>query len=994
MIVKRIKHLAWAVVMTGAIGLCGAQAASADFGFNIAGASLTGSDGQFSRQAGAHADLRVKLWFNRTQDVDEFNTLSDVPDGAPHRLTVDLPPGLVGNPTAAPTCSFDDLSPVGGDAARCPVASQVGFGTVTLFPNLGPNDPGDVPIAIYNMERPDDAPGLFAFQYAGTIVRIVPRIRPGDFGISTDSSPLPQGAPPFGVDLTFWAVPADPSHDALRTDGTNFGFASPDARKPFLTNPTSCPDSPLKTTISADTWEHRGNFISTSFTQDLDGTPFKMGGCTKLPFSPSITVKPLSRAADAPTGLDVDLKVPQNSSPDALATANVKRVSVALPQGMSVSPSSAAGLGACAPSEIALESDAAPTCPDSSKLGTVTIDTPLLDVPLTGDIILAKQDDNPFHSLLAMYIVAKGPGVVIKLPGKIDADPVTGQLTTTFDNSPQLPFTRLHVAFRGGSQASLATPTACGTYSTRTSVTSWASDAPVSLESPMVIDSGCGARDLAPSLSAGTTNPLAGADSSFSLTLTRADGTQFLSRIEAALPVGLLAHLADVPRCAADQANAGNCPAETQIGHTSVLSGPGAAPLGLTGNVYLAGPYGDAPFSLSIVVPTAGQAGPFDLGNVVVRAGIYVDRTDAHVTVKSDPLPTILQGIPLRLRQVNVTIDRPKFMINPTSCAQMSIVTTVQSLEAATKTFTAPFQVNGCAALDMKQKLALKFTGKTQTTDGKHPGIVANIVAGKGTANLKKVVTKLPLSVALDYENAQELCKPAQRLARACPAKSIVGSAAARSVLPDTLRGPVYFVEATRRSPSGRIIATFPDLWIPLSADGVTIDITAKSNVDSQNRLVTTFDNLPDAPIDAFQLNIFGGKHGIIAVSGKPGTCDRSKVIDAQFTGQNGKVVESHDDVAVEGCKPKVTKSSATSRSVTLRLSGLGAGKLSLSGSGVSSTSRTLNSASTASITASLTSQARATLKRHGRVKVSLSARFQPKKGKATTVRKTMTVRR
>jgi hypothetical protein len=514
-------------------------------------------------------------------------------------------------------------------------------------------------------------------------------------------------------------------------------------------------------------------------------------------------------------------------------------------------------------------------------------------------------------------------------------------------------------------------------------VTSWASDTPVKVDTPFTIDERCGARDFAPSLSAGTANPLAGADSPFSLTLTRPDGGQYLKNLEATLPAGLLGRIVSVPRCPSDLAALGACPSSTEIGKTNVLSGPGAAPLAVTGRVYLTGPYKDAPFGLSIVVPTAGQAGPFDLGDIVVRAAIYVDRTDAHATVKSDPLPTIIQGIPLRLRQVNVTIDRPGFIFNPTACAPASIFVSAGSLEGATANLAAPFKVAGCSALAMKQRLAFRLTGKGQVTDGKHPGISATLTDTGGGANLRKAVTKLPLSLALDPDNAQELCKPEQRVALSCPTTSIVGHARATSVLPDALTGPVYFVEATRRGSSGRVIRTFPNLWIPLSADGVTIDVTASSAVDSLGRLVTTFDKLPD-----------GGKHGIIAVSGKPGICDRSRVVDTQFTGQNGKVLETPVSASIDGCKPKIKRASVNRRAVSLRVSGLGAGRLSLSGKSIVKVTRTLKAATDATISAPLTAKVRATLRRAGHAKVSVTVRFVPRKGASATMHKSLTIRR
>jgi hypothetical protein len=962
----------------------GATVAQADFGMSSVGVSAVNTDGTFSRQAGAHADLRTRIAFNGSLDASG----GGLPDGNVKDIKVDLPPGVTGDPTAAPTCAQRDL--LVGSVNQCPVASQVGTAV------LDDTTPNPVRQAVYNMEHDPDTPGLFALTHMGAAVFIIPHVRPGDYGISAVSARISQAKQISAIDLTLWGIPADPSHDQYRSYvgiGASFGAPSPDSRRPFMTNPTSCPSAPVATTISVDSWQNPGVFLSKTLTEDFDGTPFIAEGCDRLSFDPSISVQPLSHVADAPTGLAVDLRVPQNQAPDGLATAHVKTVMVTLPKGMSVSPSSAAGLGACSPEQVQLGTDADPTCPASSRIGSVEIDTPLLEEPVKGDVILAKQDDNPFRSLLALYIVAKGPGFVLKLPGKVDADAVTGQLKATFDNNPQLPFERLRLAFRGGSQAPLATPPACGTYTTHAELTSWASDVPVVRDSPMVIDEGCDPAPFAPSLSAGTTNPAGGADSPFTFTVTRADRTQYLSKIATTLPAGLLAKIASVEQCGDADAAAGTCPASSQIGTVSVLSGPGAAPLPLTGRAYLTGPYKGAPFGLAFVVTTAGQAGPFDLGNVVVRAAISVDRSDAHVTVDSDPLPTIIRGFPLRLRQVSISIDRSGFMFNPTSCQPSSITGSFGSLEGASLAQEVRFQPLGCGDLPVLQKLAMRFTGKA-TTDNTHPGIAAKVTAPSGGANLKKVVVKLPLTVALDPENAEKLCSPEQRQVLNCPKESIVGTAKAMSILPHPLTGPVYFVQGLRKSATGRTITTLPKLWIPLSADGVTIDVNASSDVDKLSRLVTTFDALPDAPFSEFDLTINGGKHGIIVVSGKPGTCDGDKTIDTRFTGQNGKVVETAPRAVVEGCKMKVTKSSTSARGLTVRLSGISAGKLTLTGKGVKRSTRTIKQATEASISGRLTASARKTLARRGRIRITVTVRLAPKSGKATTVKKTVTLKR
>jgi hypothetical protein len=590
--------------------------------------------GAFSRQAGAHPDLRVSFTLPSVTGTNDGLPSSGVVESV-RDVIVDLPRGLVGNPTAYPTCSLTELAAVGLPGPLCPIVSQIGsVNGVTAALGGGGLASFISPVGLYNIAHGPDVPARFGFKYQNSVVVIDAHVRPGDYAISSASVNSPQALGIKSIKVTLWGVPADKSHDLLRADpGASSGLIdrpSQAPRQPFLTSPRSCSAEPGVFTIAGDSWENPGVFDTRTVSSDPDGTPFVFEGCEKLPFDPSVDVKSLSRVADAPTGLNVDVRVPQSEDPDGLATADVRKVVMTFPDGMSVSPSSAAGLGACAPAQIGLGTNDAPSCPDSSKLGKVTIDTPLLDDPLVGDMILATQGDNPFRSLVALYLAVKGPGFYVKLPGRVDLDPGTGRLTATFDNTPQLPFSRLQVAFQGGSQAPLATPTTCGTYNTHVEITSWASDKPVGLDSPMTIDQSCDRPGFAPSFTAGTSSPLAGQDSPFRLTLTRADRMPFFSSVTTALPQGLLARISSATQCAGDAAATGSCPAGSEIGSTTTLAGPGAQPLSLKGHVYLTGPYKDAPFGLSIAVPTAGQAGPYDLGTVVVRAGIYVDRLDGQ----------------------------------------------------------------------------------------------------------------------------------------------------------------------------------------------------------------------------------------------------------------------------------------------------------------------------------------------------------------------------
>ncbi len=942
-------------------------------------------------------------------------------------VMADLPPGFVGNPTTVDKCTAGQLANGSVQAlALCPSTSQVGTALVRTNGGgvFGSHDIFG-PVPVFAMVPPPDVPARFGFNVGGTIVTLDARLRSGsDYGLSVDARNISEGLAVAGTSLTFWGVPADPSHDPDRAcpgrpaPSDQGPFCTSGApQKAFLRNPTSCtaaPGSPvsdgLLTFLHVDSWVNPGrlagdgspdlsdpNWKSAQFASHLapsyPATPAGWGpnqlptGCDKVPFDPTLTAAPSSpvRAA-SPSGFVFDVNLPQSDDPQAIGEADLKKAVATLPLGVRISPSAADGLQACSPSQIGLHTTADPSCPEGSKVGSVVITTPLLDHQLTGSVYLATPHDNPFDSLVAVYVVAKGPGLVLKLPGEVDADPSTGQLTATFDNNPQLPFTNFHLEFKGGSRAPLVTPDACGTHATHAVLTSW-SGATVSSNSSFTVaansaGSACSPQGFSPSLEAGVQNPVAGSSSTFVLRLARDDDDEEIQSVATRLPAGLLAKLAGVTRCSDAQAAGGVCPAASRIGGVSVRVGAGPSPFSITsGQVFLTDGYKGAPFGLDITVPAV--AGPFDLGVVNTRAALRIDPITAQATVEADPLPRMLEGIPVLARDIQVSIDRDGFMRSPTNCSPMTIEATVASFEGSTANLSNRFQVGDCASLALAPKLAIALTGKGQTTDDKHPAVVASLTQPAGQANLKKVTVSLPLSLALDPDNANGLCEftDGSKIEPTCPKASIVGTATARTpILDQPLTGPVYFVKNVRKDPkSGREIRTLPKLVIPLTGEnGVRLNVTGTSNVVG-GRLVTTFDNLPDAPVSSFTLNIAGGKHGILVVSGTD-ICKATQVADQQIDGQNGKTADAAVTLATPACGLKVLSKKVGKRSVTLKVSGLGAGKLTVSGKGIKKTSRAIKAATVATVTARRTG--------HGRpsgVRVSFTPRGSHK-AVATTV--------
>jgi hypothetical protein len=593
----------------------------------------------------------------------------------------------------------------------------------------------------------------------------------------------------------------------------------------------------------------------------------------------------------------VDLHVPQNENPGGLASSTLKNAVVTLPPGMTLDPSAGNGLSACTPGEFGKGSNAAPTCPQSSQIGTVQIDTPLLAAPLTGKVYLGCDGSSSTtpcpatNGLAYLYLYATGQGVTQKLEGTVTTNHQTGQVTNTFSNQPQVPFSDLKLSLNGGPAAPLANPLQCGKATTTSRLTPYSGNPAATPRSSFNVDfNGTGGAcpkplPFSPTFSVTPhTRQGGGFDNPLSITVSRKQGQQYLSGITAALPPGLLAVIKGVPRCPSAAAANGSCPASTKIGTTTVLAGSGPHPLAQPGTVYFTGPYKGAPFGLSIVVPAI--AGPFNLGTVVVRAAIEVDRHDAHLTVVSDPLPKIVGGIPLRIRTVTVSIDRSSFMVNPTNCAALQAASTLTSTQSATAKATSPFQATGCSSLPFSPKMTVSLTGKGQTKPGDHPNLIANLTSpGLGQANVRSAKVTLPLSMALDPTNSNHVCPVAKAKTDSCPASTIVGSAAVVTpLLSSPLRGPVFLVQGIIYI-HGHPYRTTPTLLVTLRGQ-IALDLQAKTSISKKLQLVTTFQKVPDAALSSFRLEITGGRHGILVVTRS--LCSRPQVATDALVAQNG----------------------------------------------------------------------------------------------------------
>lgn len=901
-----MKKPATAIAVACALLALAAPAANAAFGIESFDGEVVNQDGSAATRAGGHPyEAWTAIDFNTTTDENG----SPLPDGSFRTIETMLPPGLVGNPNATPKCSLAEF--YAGEAleqGECSDGTAIGVSVLrsTLY--------GTLYAPVYNLETGPDQAARFGFHLLSATVILNASVRTGgDYGLNIRIPNISQGMPISGTTLRLWGVPADPSHDAER-GGCLFSFGPSGNSCPsgapvraFLTNPTSCV-GPVTTSMRANSWQQPAVWDEASFlSHDSEGTPVGASGCEQLPFEPSLDVSVQPGRAGSPASLDVHIQIPQHEAYDELATAHLKKAVVRLPEGVTVNAAAASGLRACTANEVGIDNGEPVRCPDSAKVGTAEIVSPLIDAPLQGSIYLAKQGENPFGGLLAVYLVAEAKGTLVKLPGRIDLDGASGQVTATFDNGPQLPFSDLKLSFFGGDRAVLAAPDACGTYTVSGRIEPWSGAPAVPVSDAFTIAAGpnggaCAEPRHEPGFATGATNPVAGRFSPFVLNLSRGDGSPALTGLRAKLPAGLLAKLAGIPYCpdaalagiprgegsAAAQLAAPSCPAQSRVGSVAVTAGAGNSPFYLdTGQVYLAGPHKGAPLSFAIVVPAL--AGPFDLGNVVVRTALSVDPATARIEAVTDPIPTILAGVPLDLREIRMKLDREQFTLNPTSCDPTSIDGTVAGAAAASAPVSSRFQLAGCAGLGFKPRLALELTGRTKR--GAHPKLRAVLRPRPNQANLAKVVVTLPRSQFLEQSHIRTVCTRVQFAAGSCPAGSIYGTAVARTPLLDRpLRGPVYLRSGDH---------ALPDLVAALHGQ---IDITLSGRIDSVGgRMRASFDVVPDAPLSRFALEMKGGRRGLLVNSRD--LCDFPGRARASLRAQNGKARSTRAPLVIAGCR-------------------------------------------------------------------------------------------
>jgi hypothetical protein len=852
-------------------------------------------------------------------------------------IAFELPPGMVFNPQATGArCTDAELeSRNQGPNSGCPPEAQVGRVNITTY--LVGVTPLVIPL--YNMEPAPGAPAELAFNFLGTIIHSKGGVN-GSFRLTATTNDIAARAPIYGVEAFLWGDPSDPRHDFQREgagceeqerEKEEEGCSIEPAADALLTMPASC-NAPLPFGSSVLSWEGTGDSAATVFT-DGEGNPMQMSGCNALAFEPTIESKTTTNVADSPTGLEFGIHQPQELKVRGRSNAPLKDARVKLPAGLTVNAAAANGLDSCteeqmgyAPEEGKIRFTTTPqSCPNAAKVGTVEVTTPLLPDPLPGSIYLARPFANPFGSLLSIYLAVESPkdGIVTKLAGKVEPDPTTGQLTTTFTENPELPIEDFHLRFFKGSNAALKTGLTCGVKTTTTTMTP--SSTPEGLDAhpsdSFQIENtpaggACPAQEgeapNTPAFRAGTATPLSGAYSPFSLRIARGDGTQNITGIDTTLPEGLIGKLAGVsycPEAAIAQAKSReapekgkeeiaspSCPAASEVGSVAVTAGAGIAPIPVSGHVYLAGPYKGAPLSMVVIVPAV--AGPFDLGNVVSRVALNVGEYDARINAVSDPLPTILDGVPLDVRSIEVKLDRPGFTLNPTSCEAMAIEGTATTQTGQTAPLKNRFQVGECKRLAFKPAISISLKGGTKRT--KHPALKAVVTYPKGGeyANIATAQVSLPHSEFLDQSNIGTVCTQPQLKANSCPAKSVYGKVKAWTPLFDKpLEGNVYLGVGFGHK--------LPDLVAELNGQ-IRVLLHGKVDTDKQKGIRNTIEAAPDAPVEKFVLEMKGGpKYGLLVNS--EDICKKTQKAGVSFTAANGKVLNLSTKIA-NSCKGKGKK--------------------------------------------------------------------------------------
>ena len=952
-------------------------------------------DGSRDIQAGSHP-FQLTTTFDLDQTYGVANETSIPPTLGPtapalqRELSFRLPPGLIGDPKAVPQCSDVDFGALDEELINsCPDDTAVGVAAVTFDdPVLYGFQTWSVPV--FNLPPAPGEPARFGLSVVHVPVILNTAVRSGeDYGVTVTVHDTSQAVQILGAQVTLWGVPGDPSHDDARGwnclgDGHWVAGYKPGSREcqhdefsnpaAFLTLPTSC--SALQSSVTGEAWSGQTLEAKNEPPTALEAPPL-LSGCKELPFSPSISVRPDEHAASTPSGMTVEVTVPQQTTLAAgeLADADIKDTSLELPEGVQASAGAANGLQTCSAAQIGFNEptngnfsaglpesaqrendDFSPTlpeptaalpeppCPQASRIGTVEVQTPLLSEPLHGSVYLAYQDTNPFASPLVLYLIAQEATskVLVKLAGEVHITEA-GQLVSTFRNTPPVPFERLTLHLFNGPRAAQATPAACGAYHAGAAFTpSSEGEAALAESSPgeFQITEGpsggpcpSGPLPFSPTLTAGATDAQAGAFTPFQLTLARPDGDQALSGLEIHLPAGAAAMLASVTPCPIARADAAQCAAESEIGQSRASAGLGTDPFTLPGSAYLTEGFDGAPFGISVVTP-ATNVGPFNVGTIIANSTIRVNQNTAAATISTvesrileagghatvmGSLPSIIKGVPVQLKALEVTVDRERFQFNPTSCAPMAVTATLTGSEGTNAALSSPFQVANCQNLPFKPTITAATQGKTSKANG--ASLDLKFKSKTGEAHVAKTILTIPATLPARLTTIQKACLAAvfETNPAACPEGSVIGNAIVHTqVLKRPLTGPIYLVSHGN--------AAWPDAELVLQGEGINVILDGQTAI-KKGVTTSSFLSVPDVPFETVEATLPEGPHSALTMNPNLAEkdhytlCGQNLTIPAALTGQNGTLVNENVKVAVQGCSAvKASKTKSLTRAQKLAL--------------------------------------------------------------------------
>lgn len=786
--------------------------------------SVLNAGGQPESQVGAHPD-RLVVKFN-------LNTIEGGAgaDGNLKDITMELPPGLTGNPSGVPTCSRTAFD--GGLAEeKCPPEAQVGEVRLEI--------PGfrTLVMAIFNLEPAPHEMAALGAALEKIRKPILMQLRPGDHGTTLVLADLFQSLPISAAEVELWGVPVDHQSEVIAP------------RLPFLTLPSHCGE-PLELSLSVNSWQAP----DVEHTVHMDSGA-GLNGCDSQPFGPSIAFAMESPTADVPSGAGIDIAEPQNNAPDGRASAQLRDAVIALPKGVTLSSAGVAGIEACTGAEFGSGTTEPAACPAASRVGSVEMTSSALRAPMTGGLYMGE---GPPGERFRLFVVAGGPGVEVKLIGALKIDPVTGQLTVVLSNLPRVPLEHMKLSFLGGPRAPLVTPLGCGPLTTTAHFGSQG-DAVREVSSATELGGGSPcprAIPFKPGFSAGAQQVEAGKEATLGITVRRQDGEQVLDRLSALLPFGMSPALGAVELCGPSGAASGDCPAASRIGSAVAEVGSGTEPTTLQGSIFLTGPYRGAPFGL--VFTFRALLGNFDLGTLAARGALRIDPRSGQATLETSSLPQMIEGVPIRFRTVGLDIDRPGFIHNPTSCAAESFEATIFSAEGSKSDAASPFEVRGCESLKFHPDISMALRGATQLHKHGKPGLRLGLRSPQGSTNLRDVEIPLPRVIKFDPSGPAELCARQEAIAGDCPPGSLVGTAAAKTtLLSGQMKGSIYAVQ-----PAGNGL---PDLWTELDEKGLHLIVQAKTTVE-KGHLTTKLVEMPDVTVSALKMKFNGGSGGIFTL--------------------------------------------------------------------------------------------------------------------------------